>query len=192
MKLKKKWLVIFPVALAILVFLILYFIFNNTDENNFTVAETNWINENKNSLIDVATVSDYPVFGESGVFKEFLKDFGDATGFNFNNTSLLKETKDVPLGYAFRIVNPGEALTNNDLFLQEDIYVLFGNDKTRIDDFDMLGEKTIGLMTSDSDEVMYYLKKANELKFKPYDDSDALFKDYEDAKVDYVIVPYLM
>ena len=95
MRLKKKWLVIFPLALALLIFLIVYFMFNKTDENNFTVQETNWINENKNSLIDIATVSDYPVFGESGVFKEFLNDFSEATGFNFNNTSVLKESKDV-------------------------------------------------------------------------------------------------
>ena len=192
MKLKKKWLVIFPAALALLIFLIVYFMFNRTDENNFTVQETNWINENKNSLIDIATVSDYPVFGESGVFKEFLNDFSTATGFNFNNTSVLKESKDVPLGYAFRIVNPGEALTNNDLFLQEDIYALYGRDKTRIDDFALLGEKTIGVMSNDSDEVMYFLKKASALKYKPYDDSESLFKDYEEEKIDYVIVPYVM
>jgi diguanylate cyclase (GGDEF)-like protein len=192
MKLKKKWLVIFPVTIALIVFLVVYFAFNRTDENNFTVQETNWINENKNSLIDIATVSDYPVFGESGVFKDFLTDFSNATGFNFNNTSVLKESTSSSIGYAFKIVNPGTALSNNDLFLQDDIYTLFGRGKNRIDDFDMLGEKTIGLMSGDSDEVMYYLKKASDLKFKPYDDSDSLFKDYEDEKIDYVIVPYVM
>ena len=192
MRLKKKWLVIFPVSLAVLIFLIVYFIFNRVDENNFTVAETNWIRDNKNSLIDIATLSDYPVYGESGVFKEFINDFSDATGFTFNNTSVLKESTDKQLGYAFRIVNQGDALTNNDLFLQDDVYVLYGRDKVRLDDFDVFGDKTIGVMTGDSDEIMYYLKRANDVKFKPYDDSESLFTDYEAEKVDYVIVPYVM
>ncbi len=192
MRIKKKWLVILPIALAVLTFLVLYFIFNKTDENNFTVQETNWISENKNTLIDITTMSDYPVFGGSGVFKEFLTDFSNVTGFNFNNTSTLKESNTSPIGYAFKSIGIGKNLTNNDLLLQEDVYVLFGKDKNRIDDFDLLGEKTVGVIEGDSDEVMYYLKKANNLKYKPYDSSELMFKDYEEAKIDYVIIPYIM
>ena len=57
MKLKKKWLVIIPLFIAITVFLIVYFIFNGADENNFTVQETNWIKDNKNSVVDIAVIT---------------------------------------------------------------------------------------------------------------------------------------
>jgi hypothetical protein len=88
MKLKKKWLIIIPLVIAVIVFLIVYFIFNGTDKNNFTVQETNWIKENKNSIVDIAVISDYPVFGD-GIFKDFVNDFSEATGISFNSTSVL-------------------------------------------------------------------------------------------------------
>ena len=192
MKLKKKWLVIIPLFIAITVFLIVYFIFNGADENNFTVQETNWIRDNKNSVVDIAVINDYPVYGD-GVFKEFVKDFSNATGISFNSSSTLKESKDPSeVAYSFRVASSGEQLSDTDLFLQEDVYVLYGTDTGRLDDFNSLGAETIGIFANDSDEVMYYLKRASELKYKPYDESEKLFEDYEAGKVKYIIVPYIM
>ena len=192
MKLKKKWLIIIPLVIAITVFLIVYFIFNGTDKNNFTVQETNWIKENKNSIVDIAVVSDYPVFGD-GIFKDFVNDFSEATGITFNSTSVLKEsTSESTVGYSFKVIPSGEKLSDNDLLLHEDVYVLYGTTAGRIDDVKDLGTDTIGVLANDSDEVMYYLKKASNLKYKPYDESDKLFEEYEDEKVKYLIVPYAM
>ena len=191
MKIKKKWLVIIPVLIAALVFVGVYLIFNGTDENSFTTQDTDWIKNNKNSIIDIAVVSDYPVFGD-GVFKEFINNFSTATGFSFNTTSILKESDTKPSGYSFKIINLGESMGKNDLFLQEDVYILYGTDKERIDDFSTIGSKTIGVLANESDEVMYYLKKASSVKYKPYEESDKMFEEYEDAKIDYIIVPYVM
>ena len=191
MKIKKKWLVIVPVLIAAIVFIAVYLVFNGTDENSFTSQDTNWIKNNKNSVIDISVVSDYPVFGD-GVFKEFITSFHNATGFDFNTTSILKESENSSIGYSFKVVKLGEQIGKNDLFLQEDVYILYGAEKDRIDDFSTIDNKTIGVLAKDSDEVMYYLKKASTVKYKPYDESDKLFEEYEDKKVDYIIVPYLM
>ena len=191
MKIKKKWLVIIPVLIAAIVFVGVYLIFNGTDENSFTTQDTEWIKNNKNSIIDIAVVSDYPVFGD-GVFKEFITSFSNATGFSFNTTSVLKESDTKTSGYSFKVVNLGETIGKNDLFLQEDVYILYGADKDRIDDFATIGSKTIGVLANESDEVMYYLKKASAVKYKPYEESDKMFEEYEDGKIDYIIVPYIM
>ena len=191
MKIKKKWLVLIPVLIAVIVFVGVYLVFNGTDENSFTTSDTDWIKNNKNSIIDIAVVSDYPVFGD-GVFKEFISSFADATGFTFNTTSVLKESTSKSTGYSFKVVNVGEMLGKNDLFLQEDVYILYGSDKERIDDFGTIGSKTIGVLSNESDEVMYYLKKASAVKYKPYESSDKMFEEYETGKVDYLIIPYLM
>ena len=189
MKIKKKWLVIVPVLIAAIVFIAVYLVFNGTDENSFTTSDTDWIKNHKNSLIDIAVVSDYPVFGD-GVFKEFINNFSEATGFSFNTTSVLKESDSKPNGYSFKIVNLGEQLGKNDLFLQEDVYILYGTDKDRVDDFSTIGAKTIGVLASESDEVMYYLKKASSVKYKPYEESDKMFEEYEEGKVDFLRVEF--
>ena len=45
-------------------------------------------------------------------------------------------------------------------YFQEDVYVLICNDTGRLDDFNTLGAKTIGILTGDSDDIVYYLKRA--------------------------------
>ncbi len=135
MKLKKKWLVIFPIIIAVVVFLVVYSLFNNVDKNNFTVQETNWIKEYKNSIIDISALSDYPVYGD-GVFKNFIDDFTIDTGITFNYSTILKESKDGSNAeYSFRALAPGEKVDKNDLFLQDDVYILYGAEKGIIDDF---------------------------------------------------------
>ena len=52
MKIKKKWIIIIPIIIAILTFAGLYYYFNNEDENSFTISENRWIKENLTTVID--------------------------------------------------------------------------------------------------------------------------------------------
>ena len=192
MKIKKIWLITIPVAIAILVFAGLYYYFNKEDKNSFTISENRWIKDNLTTIIDFDILNDYPVFGESGVFRSFINQFSDDTGFEFNIVPYLKESQITSTGYRFRVLNNQDTLTENDLLLQEDVYVLMGKDKVRIDNIDELATQTIGILTSDSDEIIYYLKSASGLKYKTYDTSEALFEDYENQTVDLIIIPNTM
>lgn len=192
MKMKKKWLIILPIVVALIIFVGLYCYFNNEDQNSFTIAENKWIKNNLSTIIDFDILNDYPVFGENGVFRTFINDFSEDTGFEFNIVPYLKETELTSTGYRFRILNSQDKLSENDLLLQEDVYVLIGKDSGRINRTSEIGSKTIGVLTDDSDEVIYYLKSSSEIKYKTYEESEKLFTDYNNNVIDMIIVPNTM
>lgn len=192
MKMKKKVIIMLPIIVALCVFLGLYYYFNKEDENSFTISENKWIKENLNTIIDFDVLNDYPVYGENGVFRTFINKFSADTGFEFNIVPYLKESKIESTGYRFQVLNNQEKLTENDLLLQEDVYILIGKDKTRLDSINELSTETIGILTADSEEIIYYLKSAKELKYKTYDNSDTLFQEYEEGNIDLIIIPNIM
>lgn len=192
MKLKKKWLITIPILLALIIFVGLYFYYNKEDENSFTISENKWIKENLTTIVDFNILNDYPVYGENGVFRTFIKDFSEDTGFEFNIIPYLKESEIKSTGYRFRVLNNEVALTENDLLLQEDVYVLIGKETGRINVIDEVGSKTIGVLASDSNEVIYYLKSSSEIKYKTFDSSESMFSEYEDGTIDMIIIPNTM
>ena len=192
MKIKKKWIIGIPLIIAIVLLIGLYFIMNKDTENTFSVSDKKWIEEHVTTIVDFDLLYDYPVFGESGVFKKFINDFGQETGFEFNIKPYYRKDELKSTGYRFRALNNQDVLTENDLLLHEDVFAIYGKEEGRVNSISELGDKTIGVLTNDSDEVFYYLKSYTTLKYKTYDDSDSLFKDYEDKKIDYVIIPNIM
>lgn len=192
MKLKKKWIVLMPILVALIVFVGLYYYYNREDENSFTVSENKWIEENSSTRIDFNIMNNYPIFGDGGVFREFINSFSKETGFEFNIVPYSKEEKVDSNGYRFRVVNSGEVLKDNDLILQEDVYALYGREDGRLDSLKEIGTKTIGILEKDSDEIYYYLKSYAGLKYKTYADSETLFKEYENKKTDMIIIPHTM
>ena len=74
MKLNKKLIILVPVLIALIVFLSLYFYFNKEDINSLTVNDRKWIESNVSTIYDFELISNYPVYGENGVFYEFIDD----------------------------------------------------------------------------------------------------------------------
>lgn len=192
MKIKKKWLVIAPIAIALIVFTGLYFYFNKVDSNSFTVSENKWIKNNLQKVIDFEIINDYPIYGEGGVFKEFINKFSEDTGFEFNIIPYLKESNAQTEGYRFRILKNNEQLTDKDIFLQDDVYVLIGKEKGRFSKINEASGKAIGILTSDGEEILYLLKSAYELKYKTYDTTESMFSEYENGTIDYILIPNIM
>lgn len=191
MKLKKKWIIGILVVIPLAIFIGLFYYFYGEDKNSFTVADNKWIEKHLSTIIDFNVISDYPVYSD-GVFKKFIDDFSEDTKFEFNTIQRGKEEDTTSTGYRFRVLNNQDQLTDNDLLLQEDVYVLFGKTSERVDSIKDVGAKTIGVLESDSDEIIYYLKSYSDLKYKNYETSEELFKAYEDDKVDLIIVPNTM
>ena len=192
MKLKKKWVVTIPIIIAISLLIGLYYYLNRVDKNSFSPSDKKWIEDHLSNVIDFEILNDYPIFGESGVFRSFINDFSEATDFEFNIVQYFKESEMESKGYRFRLLNLDENLEDNDLLLQEDVYVLYGKDNRRINSINEIGAKTVGVLTVDSDEIFYYLKSYTDLKYKTYEKSEDLFKDYEDGNIDMIIIPNTM
>lgn len=70
-------------------------IINKMLKNALTVTEKKWVEENKSNVIDFSVINDYPLYGLNGkgVFFNFLKDFEQDVGLEFNKVSYLKEDK---------------------------------------------------------------------------------------------------
>ncbi len=192
MKIKKKWIVGIPLIIAIVLLIGLYYIMDNNKENTFSASEKKWIEDHISTIIDFDILYDYPVFGESGVFKSFINDFGEETGFEFNIIPYYRKDELKSTGYRFRALNNQDVMTDKDLLLHEDVYAIYGKNEGRINSINELGEKTIGVLNNDSDEVFYYLKSYTSLKYKTYDSADVMFSDYESKKIDLIIMPNLM
>ena len=192
MKLKKKWVILLPIIIAIILLIGLYFYINREDSNSFTPSDKKYIEDNQSVVIDFNILNDYPVFGSGGVFRSFINDLTDATGLEFNIVPFFKESEVKSTGYRFRVLNSEDKLGDKDLLLQGDVYILFGKDSGVIDSLSVINDKTIGVLASDSDEIFYYLKSYSSLKYKTYESSDTLFSDYESGAVDFVIVPNAM
>ena len=192
MKVKKKWFVIIPLFVAVILFLGMYFYFEREDENSFTAQERNWIKKNSDKILDFEIISNYPVFGENNVFSKFIDDFSIDTSIEFNVIPYLKESVSNTTGYRFRLVNSSDPLGELDLLLHEDSYVAITKDLVQIASVLDFKNMKIGIFSTDSGEVSYYLKTATNVSYKPYETIEELTKALDEDEVGMIVIPGIM
>lgn len=192
MKLNKKLIIIIPILIALIVFVSLYFYYNNEDQNSLTVNDRKWIESNISTIFDLEVISNYPVYGENGVFYEFVDDFEEDTGLEFNVVPYLKTGKPNGTGLRFRVLKNDEQLTDKDLLLGEDVYIAIGKSSLKINRVTDFKDITLGVFTDDVGEISYYLKTGSNITYKPYDTIDELVEALDSDAVDVIIIPNIM
>ena len=93
---KKKLVIIVPIIIAIVAFVFVYRYYNKEDKTTtLTITEKNWVQTNKDQSYDFEIVNDYPLYGTNGegVLFNFLNDFQENIGIEFNQISYLKESE---------------------------------------------------------------------------------------------------
>ena len=189
----KKWIIIIPLLIAILVFVGLYFYYYREDSNYLNITDRNWLENNIDSLIDIEIPSDYPVYGDKdGVFASFIRGYETAGKIEFNKISYSKEKDTTTNGLRFRILSNDEELTDKDLLIGEDVYVIISKVDKKIKDLSGLAYTRLGVLENDISEVSYYMSNVSNLSFKKYPDSDSLFKGLDSKEVDTIIIPNVM
>lgn len=192
MKVNKKLLFI-PILIAIVVFVGVYFYYYREDNNSLTITEKNWIEENVTSLIDIEVISDYPIYGDKdGVFSDFISGFEEATNVEFNQISYLKEDTANTKGYRFRILSSDEELTDKDLLINEDVYILVGKQKQTFNNVSDISNLKLGVLSNDVGDISYYMSSGNDLTYKSYDESDKVFEALDKGDVDMIVIPHIM
>lgn len=179
----KKFLIIVFVILIILG-ISGYFILKD-DGENLTLFEKQWIEKNKNTLIDMSIISDVPVlsYNGEGVILDFLTSLNTETELSFNKISY-KSSADVKTEYAFKFV---DEVTNNDLLIYTDNYVLVtkGNTYSSITSLDGL---QIGVLSSDLENVNNYLYNVD-ASFSTYESLDELYNAFNaDEKLNAIVL----
>lgn len=192
---KKKLFFLIPIIIVAIVFFGVYGYYNKQDAKNaLTVTEKKWVEENKSNVIDFSVINDYPLYGLNGegVFFNFLNDFEQDVGLEFNKVSYLKEDKISSKGYSFRVLDNDTKLTKNDLLLFNDGYIALGREFQRINHITDMKNITFGVLKDDASDISYYLKSGSNLVYKSYDDVDSLFKALDSKDVEMIIIPNIM
>lgn len=192
---KKKLFFLIPIIIVAIVFFGVYGYYNKQDAKNaLTVTEKKWVEENKSNVIDFSVINDYPLYGLNGegVFFNFLNDFEQDVGLEFNKVSYLKEDKISSKGYSFRVLDNDTKLTKNDLLLFNDGYIALGREYQRINHITDMKNITFGVLKDDASDISYYLKSGSNLVYKSYDDVDSLFKALDSKDVEMIIIPNIM
>lgn len=191
----KKKLILIPIFIAVVVFVGVYFYYNKTDKvTSLTVSEKRWLESNADTVIDFEILNNFPLYGMNGdgVLFQFLDDFEDQVGLEFNKIPYLKESNPTTKGYRIRILNNEESLSSKDLLIAEDGYVMIGKNYQRINKVSDLKDITFGVFSNDVGELSYYLKSGADLSYKTYEDIDSLYKSLDDGDVSMIIVPNTM
>ncbi len=192
---KKKFLIILPIIIAIVAFIFVYRYYNHEDKTtSLTVSEKKWVKENSLESIDIEVINDYPIYGMdgSGVFYDFISDFNKNIGLEFNKIPYLKDSSATTNGIKFQILDNDTKLTNKDLLLFEDYYIAIGKNYERINHVRDLKNITFGVFDNDSETIKYYLKSATNISYKAYNSIDELYSALDKDEVNMIIVPNVM
>ena len=192
---KKKLLIGVPIFIAAITFFFVYRYYNKEDKTTtLTVTEKRWVEENNEKAYDFEVVNDYPLYGLNGegVIFDFLKDFEEKIGIEFNKIPYLKTSTPTTNSFRISILGNDEKLTEKDLFLFYDNYVAVGKTYQRLNHISEMKNIVFGVLKEDTDEVSFYLKSGTNLSYKSYENIAELYAAIDSGEINMGVVPNIM
>ena len=127
-----------------------------------------------------------------GVLFDFLEDFEKNVGLEFDENPYQKTAGPTGTDYRIRILSNEAKLTDKDLKIFDDYYVIIGKEHARINHIKDMKNLTLGVFTEDQEEVSYYLKSGQSLSYKTYNTIDELYAALDNGEVNMIVVPNMM
>ncbi|HPF82979.1 MAG TPA: GGDEF domain-containing protein [Bacilli bacterium] len=193
MKKKKRIIIIITTILVIALLALVYYIFTKEDkESTLNLLEKQWIQSNKNEMIDFGLVNNIAILNNStdSLVFDFLEDLEKTTGLDFNEVSYDYGEK-IDEAYAFKNV---EKVSKNDILIYSDNYVLIGKKENKYNDINKIVGGMVGVVNDDLDKVSKYLNNSS-ITYKTvgskYLDMLLSFKE-EDSELNYIVMPKLL
>ena len=185
---KKIVAIIASIIIVIIGSLSVYTVFFKQDKDTtLTLIEKQWIENNKNHIIDLSIVNNIPIFNYNGtgILFDFIDELEEKTGLEFNKIpySLSNEASSE---YAFKITNK---LEENQLLIYEDEYVIVNEQKTKYNDLQSIENMTLGVLEKDIQDVNYYIQDNKNIKIITYKNVSDLIQAYNDKKISSLAVP---
>ena len=177
--------IIFTVSLVI-------FILNYTkDSSSFSILEKKWISNHANSVIDVSIYNDIPIYGQDGegVNFTFLEKFTNAYNIEFNKVSYLVGNDKNLKNVAFRIVDFDYKLTDDDIEIYKDYYVIVGKEADTINDISDFKGTKLGVLDEDISNVRYYLNDGKDIIITSSKTFDDMYNLLNGNEIDYMAIP---
>jgi len=193
MKNKKKIFILF-IAIAIVVFIALFFIYYYHESSLLNSNDKKWLSENGKKVVDIEVFNDVSVYGldGKGVLFNFLDYISEDTELQFNKIPYSKEESTTTASYKIQILDGSQSLDSNQLFIFEDSYVAVSKKDLKINEIKDFSNYTIGVLGVDQSNISYYLKSADNVKYNPYVNQEALFKALDENEVNLIITPNVL
>lgn len=195
MKKRNNKVIVLTLAGIIFIALFVVFILNySKDDSSFSILEKKWINDNTSNVIDISIYNDVPIYGKSGngVSFDLLDEFTSRYGVNFNKVSYLSSNSSNLRSSAFRILDSNASLSNNDILLYKDNYVLLSNKDKSIDSISDIDNMNIFILSSDMGIISNYLSSSKNISFSPKSGIEDIISSFDEDGEYFAIVPYNM
>ena len=171
------------------------FILNySKDDSSFSLLEKKWISDNTSNIFDVSVYNDVPIYGKKGqgIIFDFLEEFTKKYGINFNKVSYSISNASNLKDVAFKIISNNTDLTDKDLLLYKDHYVLVSNKVAPIDNVSDIEDIDITVLEEDIGLASNYLSDAKNVSFSPKENISAIEDSIDDQDDFYALLPYNM
>ena len=154
-----------------------------------TVVEKKWIEDNKNNVIDFATLNNVPIVSDngSGLLFDFLDDLETETDLEFNKLSY-DNGEDTTAEYSLTKQNE---ISSDDLVLYQDNYILVTKENDYYTDVDEIKDLTIGVLNDDQKAIEEYLTGSSKITYRAYDSNDAVLTALTNNEVTAIALPKL-
>ncbi|MDD2435245.1 MAG: GGDEF domain-containing protein [Bacilli bacterium] len=187
----KKWIVIGTITILILISAIGFFTLNREDnDTTLTILEKRWIENNKNTIIDLGILNNVSLlnYDGEGILFDFLESLEEDTELSFNKVSY-KLGEEIKTDYAFKMV---DKVDKKDILIYGDNYAVLTKHKTKYSNLNELKELTIGVLNDKVDNINTYLD--GNLKLMTFDSNEQLLAEInkEEPTVDAIILPKLV
>lgn len=156
-----------------------YFLTKEDKVTTLNLFEKQWIESNKNNVIDLSIVSDAPIFGYNGegVIIDFLSSVNKELNLYFNRVPY-KLGEEVKSTYAFQFV---EDVKDNDILIYQDNYVIVTKQNAKYNTIEDLKNLKLGVLSSDMDKVNHALFDAG-VTYQTFETSEELIQDFNNAE----------
>ena len=171
---------------------IYYFLTSEDEENSLTILEKQWIENNKETLIDIEVPNNLGIISNNGkgVIFNLLDYLERTTSLKFNKISYdypnYEEKNENILSIA--TLKNNATIKENDMLILEDSYVVIGKTSSSYNDEKFLNNTIVGVLSNDNDVVSSYFKESR-VTIKTGANYDALISMLKQGSINYIIVP---
>ena len=186
-----KIIILSVIALIFIISAVIFILNYTKDSSSLSILEKNWISNHNSKVIDVSVYNDVPVYGQDGegIIFSFLDEFTKAYDVSFNKVSYLTSGSNNLRNVAFRILPYGTELSNNDILMYKDYYVIVSLEEESINDISSLSNSAIGIFDEDINNIRYYLNDSSEVKYTNCKDKDEMLQFLKSKDIKYAVMP---
>ena len=168
---RKKNIIIFSCIALTLLLGCFYVLTKQDKETSFTIFEKQWLDNNKTKVIDISILKDIPIinYNGSGLLFDFLNDFEDVTGLDFNPIAV-ESADEIKSDYSFQFVSQKN---DNDILVYSDNYALITTKNIKYNKLSEISNIVIGVLDSDLEKVSNVMD-SNNITFKSYASVDEM------------------